>query len=366
MSPGGTETWLLNVLSHIDRSRFHIDFLVHKMEQCEYDDAVRACGSQIIPCPGISRPWVYERNLSRILEQCGPYDIVHSHVHHFSGIVLKTARRAGVRVRIAHSHSDTKHTNKQASICRRLYLNISARWIQQNATLKLAASHLAASALFGDTWETDQNTLILYCGVDLAPFRLPVDRNDARKQLGIPEKALVLGNVGRLVNVKNHLLILRAAAKLVERGLDVRVLLVGDGPLRLDIERETHELGLGGRVVMTGFRSDVARIMRGVMDVFVFPSHNEGLGLALIEAQAAGLSCMISDAIPEEADLVKPMIRRLAVSAPVEDWADEIERFHKRHAKTDQAEMLRVVEQSPFNIRASARELQELYAIATM
>jgi hypothetical protein len=122
MNRGGIETWLMHILRHIDPDRFQMDFLVHTTEPCAYDEEVYAIGSKIIPCLNPSKPWVYASNFKRILREYEPYNIVHSHVHHFSGYVLWLAKQAGIPVRIAHSHNDTSAVEAKAVWHRRLYL----------------------------------------------------------------------------------------------------------------------------------------------------------------------------------------------------------------------------------------------------
>src|ERR1700733_11910503 len=119
---GGVETWLVQVLRHIDRQKYQMDFLVHSESPGAYDEEVRALGSRIIPCLHPSNPVMYARNFRRALRQYGPYDVVHSHVHHYSGYVLTLAAMWGVPVRIAHSHNDTRAAEASTSIGRREYL----------------------------------------------------------------------------------------------------------------------------------------------------------------------------------------------------------------------------------------------------
>ena len=107
MDPGGVETWLMHILRNIDRDRFHMDFIVHTNKHCAYDDEICTIGSKIIPCLHPNQPWTYAANFRRIVNEHGPYDIVHSHVHHFSGYVLRLAKQLGIRTCIAHSHNDT-------------------------------------------------------------------------------------------------------------------------------------------------------------------------------------------------------------------------------------------------------------------
>src|SRR5208283_2990654 len=107
MDTGGVETWLMHILRRIDRDRYRFDFLVHTTKPCFYDDEIKSLGCRIIPCLHPSRPWQYAWNFFRLLKEHGPYDVVHTHVHHFSGFTLMLAHLAGVPMRIVHSHSDT-------------------------------------------------------------------------------------------------------------------------------------------------------------------------------------------------------------------------------------------------------------------
>jgi glycosyltransferase involved in cell wall biosynthesis len=318
LNRGGVETWLLNVMRGIDRRRFEMHFLVHTEEPGAYDDEIRALGGRILPCPRPRALWRYGPALRRILREQGPYHVVHSHVHHFSGFVLAVARRAGVPTRIAHSHTDAP---AEGGLARRLYLRAMHRGIQRHATAGFAASRAAARALYGPRWEADPRWRLLYYGIDLRAFTGALDRRRVRDALGLPDAALVIGHVGRFVDQKNHEFLLRILAALARRDPCPRLLLVGEGPLRGAIEREVERAGLRDLVVFAGGRSDVPQLMRGAMDVFVFPSRWEGLGIALLEAQAAGLPCVLSDVVPEEADVAVGWTRRLPLAAPADLWA---------------------------------------------
>lgn len=364
MNRGGTETWLMHVLRHIDRQRIHLDFLVHSTTQAAYDAEIESLGSAIIPCPGHTRPLTYARNFRRILQQHGPYDIVHSHVHDYSGYVLHLADRAGVPVRIAHSHSDTTVVKAASGPIRRIYLRLMRHWIARHATLGLAASRQAADALFGGDWQNWGDHRIMHCGIDLSPFQEPVDRGTIRAELGIPDDAFVIGHVGRFVDVKNHTLLIRLAAEVARQDAAMRLLLVGDGPLRPVIEQQVNEQGLSERVVFTGVRPDVPRLMRGAMDLFVLPSLYEGLGLVLIEAQAAGLPCIASDVIPEEADIVTPLVHRVALTQPLSAWTQAILKARDTGPGITQPDALQIIKRSPFNICASVNALTDLYCHA--
>jgi glycosyltransferase involved in cell wall biosynthesis len=360
MNRGGVETWLMHVLRHIDRARYHMDFLVHTTEPCAYDDEIRALGSKIIPCLHPSKPFTYTKKLRAILQE-GQYDVVHSHVHHFSGWTLRTAAQAGVPVRIAHSHSDTSSVQARASLPRRAYLTLMHRWMHQYATRKLSVSRQAAGALFGRHWAVDADHQLLYYGIDLSPFAVDYASRQLRASLGIPESAFVIGHVGRFSEVKNHAFLIKIAAEICQREPDVYFLLVGDGPLRPQIEQQATQAGLNGRVIFAGLRDDVARIMLGAMDCFLLPSLYEGLGIVLIEAQAAGLPCVYSDVVPQEAAVVPQLVQTMSLSQPAAGWAQAVLAYRERKAVISQSAALDCVRHSPFNIEQSVSDLVAVY-----
>ena len=361
MNRAGTETWLMHILRNIDRDHFQMDFLVHTDQPCAYDEEIRALGSKIIPCLDRSKPWLYSRNLKRILREYGPYDIVHSHVHHFSGYILWLAKQVGVPIRIAHSHNDTSEVDAHASFSRRFYTTLMKGCIQNYATTGLAASRVAAGALFGDDWENNPRWQVLYCGIDLTPFKTPVDGLVLRRELGIPEDAFIIGHVGRFEEQKNHLFILEIAVNLAKKEPRMRLLLIGDGILRPIIEEKVKQMGLTHYVIFAGLRSDVPQLMQSVMDIFLLPSIHEGLPVVGIEAQSAGLPFILSDVITEELDRGLPLIRRISLSESALQWSDFILNTRESQLNISKPEMLNIIEHSPCNIQNSLTNLVNFY-----
>ncbi|MGV0027895.1 glycosyltransferase family 1 protein [Phormidesmis priestleyi] len=360
MNRHGTETWLMNVLRSIDRTKFQMDFLVHTNEHQAYEDEIKDLGSCVIRCLQPSRPWVYAKNFKRVLQEYGSYDVVHSHIHHYSGFVLRLAHHAGVPVRIAHSHSNTNHIQAQAKLPRQAYYRLMNHWITRHATVGAAASQSAASALFGLQWQTDSRWQVVHCGIDLAPFKIPVDPAEVRSQFGIAPNVFVIGHVGRFYEPKNHGFLIEIFSEIVKHEPNACLLLVGEGPLRGVIERKISRLGLSQQVVFAGLRADVHRLM-GAMDVFLFPSLYEGLGLVLIEAQAAGVPCVFSDVIPEEADIIPSLVHRLSLSQSSGEWAVTALAEKQVKGEISQLQSLKSVESSSFSIRESLKKLEEEY-----
>lgn len=356
--PGGIETWLVNVLRVIDRQKFQVDFVTSAGKPCFYDDAVRELGSKIHFVRAPRKPWIYASDLYRTIRREG-YDVVHAHLDHYAGFVLQIAQKAGVPIRIAHSHSDTSRKQAQAGNVRRMYLKGMKRWIKRAATSGLAVSDLAGESLFPD-WGCDRRWQVMYCGIDTNTFRATRNR-DARAKLGIGEDAIVLGHVGGFREPKNHTFLIDIMAAAVRQNPQLRLVLVGDGPLRPEIEAKIRGLGLQGKVILTGYQPDPKEFMRDVFDVFVFPSLWEGLPLAVVEAQAAGIPCVISDRISTEVDLIRPLMTRRSLEQSADDWGQAIIAAVTRQLPAG-CRPLAEIEASKFSMRASVDSLQEVYA----
>lgn len=320
LNRGGAETWLLHTLRHIDRSKYKLDFLVHTDEACAYDEEVRKLGARIFPCLSPSQPFRYGRNFLRILRENGPYDCVHSHVHYFSGYTLALARLGGVPLRIAHSHI----SDSGAGGGRRGYKFAMDKLLKLCATAGVGVSAVATQSLFGRAWKSDPRWQTSHLGIDLAPFSCPVDSDQARAELGIPKDAFVVGHVGRFFAQKNHTFLLDIAKQVLRKKPHAIFLLVGEGPLRKAIERKAANLGIRENVKFAGIRNDTVRLMKGVMDVFLFPSLYEGFPLVLMEAQAAGLRCFVASTVSDEANVIPQLITRLSLTDDASTWADHI------------------------------------------
>jgi glycosyltransferase involved in cell wall biosynthesis len=360
---GGAETWLLHLLRHIDRSKIAIDFLVHDRKPGAYDAEITERGAKIFVCDGhrnLFRQWY---GLWRLQRRHGPYDIVHSHVDYYGGLVVFLARLAGIRARIANFHTDAHDTQKLESPYRRLYVQLMKLFVKRFATGGLGVSSKSASSLFGEDWQSDRRWCVCQGSVDLLGFRARPDRDSVRAELRIPADAIIYGHVGRFVDAKNHEFLVQVAEALCARNLRARFLLVGGGALRWRTERMIEQRGLEDRFIILPPRDDIPRLMLGAMDFFLFPSLYEGLGLALVEAQAAGLRCFASTAVPTEAVAVPCLVHRLPLSAGPEFWAETIVQQIGAACPVTRDEALRRVEDS-FDIRRNAAKLVEFYLAA--
>jgi glycosyltransferase involved in cell wall biosynthesis len=211
-----------------------------------------------------------------------------------------------------------------------------------------AASVLAAESMFGLDWETNSRCELLYYGVDCKPFEKPRDAS-LRALLGIPQDAFVIGHVGRFHEQKNHEFLVRVVEETAARSPTAHCLLIGDGPLRAEVEADIKGRNLQDRFTFVPDTTEPADYMTSVMDCFVFPSRYEGLGLVAVEAQAAGLPCIISERVPSEAIVDASLVKVLTLDDSAAEWAEATLALANRKSGSADAAR-RQVRDSRFNL----------------
>jgi glycosyltransferase involved in cell wall biosynthesis len=355
LNHGGIETWLRHLaLANPPDSGVAMDFAAASLHDTAIRRDLLAAGCRIHYCPRQSRPLELAWNLHRILRTHGPYDVVHLHLHSANAAAVWAARIAGVPVRILHSHLDSTFEDERGSWAVQMGRGITRQASVAGATGGLAASLGAGDSLFGPSWIQPPAWRVLHCGIDLEPFTAPVNREAFRAGLGLPPNAFVIGHAGRFTPQKNHEYLIEIARATTQQNPRARFVLAGDGPLQERIAHRVKEERLGDRVLLLGTRADVPQLMLGAFDAFVLPSRFEGLPLVIMEAQAAGLPCVISDAVSEEADLL-PTIQRLSVNASPVEWAAAIHRA--RDLRWEPRHAARLLRESDFDIQASWAEV---------
>jgi glycosyltransferase EpsF len=319
MDFGGVERWLLGVAQELEYSDIQIDILVHTHEPGVLDEQLRKIGVNIIPLSGHKKSVQYVINLYKILKVHGPYDVVHSHVLYFSGIVLLAAKMAGVPIRISHAHSNRSDIEPTKGL-RAFYIRAMKVLVKAVANRFIAVSQEAHKSLHLDNVSKDKLE-ILYCGIKHLN-NVTID-DDIRKSLNIPDNKLVLGHVGRMSEPKNHKFLLEIFSELKSK-VDTVLVLVGDGELKEEIATDICKLGLTDDVISLGSRDDAVDIMASLFDVIAFPSLYEGLPLTVVEAQAVGIPIIVSQTITKEAEFDNKLVDYLPLTSSSEQWADAI------------------------------------------
>lgn len=353
---GGVETWLMQLLRHIDREKYQLDFCCLSGQEGDHASQARLLGSEIFTIELTKTFPSFHRRFSGLLQVKG-YDVVHSHVHHFSGYVLRQSAKLRVPTRIAHSHSAPNEDN--VHLVRLAYLRQMEKWIEQYATVGLGVSTEAMVALFGADWQSDQRWNLMYCGIDVGSFKFSDNASQTiRSEYGIPADAQVVGHVGNFSEAKNHRFLLEIARTVTCQRDDIWFLLVGDGELRSEIEKQVRQDNIQ-RVVLAGSQSNVADFLSAI-DLFLFPSKWEGLPLSVIEAQANGLHCLCSDVVTREVAVVPTAVRFMSLDCPATDWAQTcLSMLSKTQLKRIDA--CKAVAASPFAIQSSVRSLVQIY-----
>lgn len=361
LDPGGVETWIMQVLRHLDRERFQIDLLVHSQEKGLFDDEATALGAKIFVCPHPSRPWAYVAKFLSFIREHGPYQVIHTHLPR-SGYIHFLARHAGIPVRIHHSANDHTILKTHLNWRRRFSVGLSYRLIRRYATQGLAASQVAAVGPFGRDWRSDPRWRIFPYGIDLSPFTCPVNRQEVRRELGLAESAFVMGHVGWFHPQKNHNFLIDIAAEVCRRLPEAHLLLVGDGKLRPAMEAKVARLGLRDRVTFTGIRLDMPELMGGAMDCLLFPSLYEGLPQVLLLAQAAGLPCLVSDTISEVVVAIPELVQRLSLADSPQRWAEAVLAARDNRVSLNRLEGATRMGGTLFELTTNMQHLEALYA----
>ena len=346
MERGGLESTLMNYYRHIDRERVQFDFLVHRQERAAFDDEIESLGGKLYRLPRLG-PWSegYLAALNHFFDEHPEYKIVHVHQDCLSSVILRAAAQHNIPVRIAHSHNANQDKNLKYPI--KLWYK---RSIPKYTTNLFACGKDAGDWMFGGA-----PYQIINNAIDATAYSFnPKKRIEMRHQLGLADK-LIIGHVGRFNPQKNHPFLLDIFAALLRKEPNAVLLLVGGGEDMLKIQAKAHALGIAEHVRFLGVRSDVADLMQA-MDVFVFPSLYEGLGIVLIEAQAAGLPCVVSDTIPREAYLTD-LVTAEKLSSSVEAWAEKI--LAKR--AIPRIDRRAEIAAHDFDITTEAVKLQEFY-----
>ena len=347
MEAGGTQAFLMNLYRNIDRSKVQFDFLVEYSEKQFYDDEIKELGGHVYRAT-----FREDKNLPKFLKYLHrffadhrEYAIVHCHAYTIGYFVLREAERAGVTVRIAHSHS-----NSMSGITKPLKI-VMRSLFSVHANEFMACSEEAGRFLFGNR---DFSVVKNAIDVDRYTFDEGV-RTEVRGELGLGD-SLVVGNVGRLHHQKNQLFLMDVFNEVAGITPGARLLLVGNGPLREQLLEKASELGISDKITLLSDRRDMDRLYQA-MDVFVLPSLYEGLGIVAIEAQSSGLPTICSDGVAEDAN-VSPLFGRMSLRDSPEAWAETIV---KAAGERDCVAGAAGARAHGFDVRDNASKMQEWY-----
>lgn len=347
MNRGGLETMLMNYYRKIDRSKVQFDFLTHRSDPKDYDEEIISMGGKIFHLPVLNPISIkYRKSLDKFFDDHKEYDIVHSHLDCMSYYPLSSAKKAGVKTLIAHSHNADQEKNLK-------YI------IKQNSKNKIpsvATHYFACGIKAGEFLFNGAEYKVINNAIDASKFRFKDEmRYEVRKKLSITNET-VIGHVGRFNIQKNHKFLIKVFCEFLKAEPNSILLLIGVGELKADIEKQVKQLGIISNVRFLGLRDDIPSLMQG-MDVFLFPSLFEGFPLTLVEAQASGLPCIVSDCISKEV-ILRTSVTQVSLNASIGNWIELL-----REVSIDQARKNGFDEicESGFDIENNSKQLEAFY-----
>lgn len=341
---GGAESRIMDLYRHMDRSVVQFDFVVHSKEEGYFNEEIRKLGGRIFRVPrfrvlnyfSYCRAWKKLLQEHRDADGRSEFHMIQGHMTSTAAIYLPIARKCGIETTIAHARSAGVDKGLKGILTRFLRRNLSKK-----ADYLFTCSELAGISVFGKKAVEQGRTRFLPNAIDCQKFAPdPLVREKIRRELGI-EKCYVIGHVGRFHYAKNHEYLLRVFAELVKRKTrDYVLLLLGEGSGMEDIRILSRELGIGDKVYFLGNKSNVNDYYQA-MDYFVYPSRFEGMPGTIVEAQTAGLRCLMSDTICKEV-IATELVTTRSIREDPGLWADEIEQHlqYQRSSRVDEMKEL--------------------------
>ena len=361
MNAGGLENQLMHLLRNADKEMFQIDFS-SKVEDSYYRKEIESLGAKYYVLPEMNKKNIfsYFHTMVRIMKT-GQYDVVHSNELFHSGIVLLAAYFAGVKCRVAHSHSiyDLDDINAKKSTIRKIYASFMRRMILQFSNVQIGCSTAAGEFLFGKKTVKKDSYHLLFNSVDTREYLENYDKKEAG-EFCESEWINVL-HVGRVYEVKNQLFIADISDEFKKRDKKIRILCAGKGNQEyLDkVQEVIKSRGLHEHMKMLGVRKDISELLRK-SKAFILPSLYEGMPLVLIEAQASGLHCVSADTFSKEVDFGIDSVEWLSLQAGIKKWADSIE-IAVAKGRKEKEEVVNAIEEKGFDSRIFTERLCDLY-----
>lgn len=349
---GGVEAVVLNYFKFINKDKVQFDFICDSDSTDIPYDEIESLGGRVILIPPYQKVFKYQKELKKVLKS-GNYQIVHSHINALSIFPLRAAKKAGVPIRIAHSHS----TSNKKEWKKNLLKNLLKPFSKVYANKYMCCSELAGRWLFGDKEYDKGMVYLLNNAIDLNKYKYDEKiRKSKRKELGIKDNTFVVGHIGRFVEQKNHRFLIDIFNEIKKKNSDSILLLAGQGPLMDEMKEKVHSLGLDDSVKFLGQRKDANELYQA-FDLFLLPSLYEGLPVVGVEAQASGNLCYLSDDMTKETKVLDSTVF-MSLSNSAEEWADAILAAASKYEKHDTKEE---VSKYGFNIEQEAGKLEKKY-----
>lgn len=364
LNRGGIETYLHKISSNINNEKFSFSFINSTSSfPCFYEE-LSEMGCEFYDITSRRKNiWKNKRDLKELFREC-EFDILHFHVNTLSYIdPVLFALKNNVKVIIHSRNAGAAGSNLTQFLHKINKVRIQAL---ADKITKVSVSQLAGEWLFGK----NGNFNVLNNGIDLDKFHfLPEERIALRESLGIDSSTCLLGNVGAFVPAKNQEFAVNVLKKTINSGIDAKLLLIGEGSLKQNVISLVEELGLGDKVLFLGKREDMPSLF-SALDIFLFPSFYEGFPNAVLEAQACGLPCLISDKITDEVVINKNITKRLSIDiANYKEWLECVAFFANERLSDhvgsvhERSVAWKTIQEAGFSYKEEMIRLESLYEL---
>lgn len=346
---GGAETMIMNLYRHMDREQLQFDFLIHTEDVCDYTEEIGKLGGKIYsmePFRASTAPG-YRKQWRRFFREHPEYRVIHGHMRSTASLYLAEAKRAGL-VTIVHSHNTSSGSGLSAVV-----KNLLQYPLRYQADYLFACGKRAGEWLYGKKACDGPRFHLLPNGIETERFRFQsAVRTEKRRELELGDDELVFLHIGRMEEQKNHRFLLEIMREIRHMEKKSRLLLCGCGPLEAELKKQAGE-----DVVFLGVRDDIPDLMMAG-DAMIFPSLFEGLPVTVVEAQAAGLSVLMSDTVTDEV-ILTDLVQTMSLQKSAGSWAERaLEMAEKLPDRSCYAQQIR---SAGYDVEQSARWLTEFY-----
>lgn len=351
---GGAESRIMDLYRNIDREKLQFDFIVHTKEEGYFQKEIESMGGMIYQVPrfrfinicGYIRAW------KDFFTEHTDYQAVHGHMTSTASLYLSIAKKTGVPITIAHARSAGTDPGLKGLLTKLLRKNLYKR-----CDYCLACSKLAGEAVFGKKQVEEGKVHILPNGIETEKYDFnPNVGSMMREALSLQDK-WVIGHVGRFHHAKNHEFLIDVFEEITKKKENAVLLLLGEGPLMEPIQKKVASKGLTEKVRFLGSKSPISNYYQ-VIDFLIFPSVFEGMPGTIIEAQASGLRCLVSDCVTEEVK-VTDLVEFYSLKKSPSEWADYVI-AHKDYERRGRVEELKA---AGFDVENQVQDLQKIYGI---
>ena len=350
LNRGGAETNVMNYYRKLDKTKFQFDFVVHREENGAYEEEILELGGRIFRFSPIHpfRLKKYKQQIQTFFQE-HQYSIIHGQCSELGYFFYKEAYKRGVPVIIAHAHNANPKFD----------LKLIGRLILKKMMLKyvntyFSCSYEASVWFFGKKNISKVFTMTNAIQSDIFRYSKASD-NSFRDKMKIKDSKNIV-HIGRFCEQKNHNFIIDVFYCLNKKDEHYKLFLIGEGELKELIQKKVCEMGMSEKVFFLGLRDDVNQLLQA-MDVFLFPSLFEGLGIAFIEAQASGVKCVISDEIPKEAILIPENVSVISLKKSAQRWADTIHLLEL----SEKRDVSSLIQEKGYDIDSNVRILEDKY-----